>query len=51
MEADAEGQGEFKRVLRTIGFEVAAVIEEILHAGFQIDAEIWREVVLCAEAK
>ena len=51
VESEADGQGEFKRVLRTVGLEAAAVIEEILHAGFQVDAKIWGEVVLRTEAK
>ena len=51
VESEADGQGEFKRVLRAVGLEEASVIEEILHAGFQVDAKIWGEVVLCTEAK
>ena len=51
METETEGQSEFKRVLRAIGLEVAAIVDEILQAGLQVDAKIWREVVLCAEAK
>ena len=51
MEAEAEGQGEFKRVLRAVGLEVTAIVDEILQAGLQVDAKMWCEVVLCAEAK
>ena len=47
MEADAEGEGELKRVLCAIGLQVAAVIEEVLQAGLNIETNVRREVVLC----
>lgn len=46
MEAEADGQGDLERVLCTIGLDVATVVEEVLQAGLQIDAKMWREVVL-----
>ncbi len=49
METEAERQGEFKGVLRAVGFEVTAIVDEILQAGLQIDAEMWCDVVLCSE--
>ena len=46
MEADAERQGDAKAMLRAIAFNAAAVVEEVLQAGLQIDAKMRREVVL-----
>ena len=51
MEADAEGEGELKRVLCAIGLQVAAVIEEVLQAGLCIDAKVRNEVILDAKAE
>ena len=45
-EADAEWQGDAERMLRAIGLQVAAIVEEILQAGLQIEAEMRREVIL-----
>ncbi len=51
MEADAEWQGDAKAMLRAIALDAAAVVEEVLQAGLQIDAKMRREVVLQAESK
>ena len=51
MEAKAERQGELKRVLCAVGPEAASVVEEILHAGFQVDAEIRCDVVLSTKTE
>jgi hypothetical protein len=38
-------------VFFTIGIQIAAVIEEILQAGLDVDAEVGRKVVLQAKAR
>jgi hypothetical protein len=38
-------------VFFTIGIQIAAVIEEILQAWFDVDAEVGRKVVLQAKAR
>lgn len=51
MEAEAEGQGELEGMLCAIALQVAAIVEEVLKAGFQVEAEVGREIVLNAEAE
>ena len=51
MEAEAERQSELKRVLGAVGLDAAAVIEEILHTGLKVDAEIGRDIILRTETK
>lgn len=51
METDAEGQGDLKWMLCAIGLQVAAIIEEVLQARFDIESKVRRKVVLDAKAE
>ena len=50
MEADAERKCHTERMLCAIGFQVTAVVKEVLQRGLQIDAEMGRKVVLQTKA-
>lgn len=39
MEADTKGQNDAEGMLCAIGLEVAAIVEEVLQAGFYVEAE------------
>ena len=51
MEANAEGQSDLERMLCTICLQVAAVIEEILQAGLDVEANVRGEIILSAKAE
>ena len=38
-------------MLCAIGLDITAIVEEVLQAGLQVDTNMWREVVLQADAK
>ncbi len=48
MEAQADRQGDAKRMLCTITIEVAAIIKEILQAGLHVDTKMRGEIILNA---
>lgn len=49
MEADTEGECDLKRMLSTIGLQIASFVVEVLQTGLQIDTKIRREIVLKAQ--
>ena len=48
MEADAEWQGEVKRMLSAVALNVATVVEEILQTRLYVETDVRRDVVLDA---
>lgn len=46
MEADSKWQRDLQRMLCAIGLDAAAVIEEVLEAGLQVDTKVGSDVVL-----
>ena len=49
MEADADRQGEVKRMLSAVALNVATVVEEILQTRLYVETDVRRDVVLDAD--
>lgn len=51
VDPDTYGYGEGDRMLGAIGIETVVSLEEVLHAGFGIEADDRRETILQSDAQ